>query len=126
MVDFGTVVTGKEKHKFLELNAKFEEILKAYEERGNKIQQLETQVSQMDKLLGKRKVGEPSRPRIVYPRPPIEPFKSTPIVELLDTPQRLEFYTTKELEEEKNKSWALHVELNNQYEDKLKKKSYIY
>jgi hypothetical protein len=67
MVDFRTMVSGKEKHRFLELNAKFEEILKAYEERGNKIQLLENQVSQMDKQLGKRKVGESSRPRIVYP-----------------------------------------------------------
>ena len=38
MVDFGTVVAGKEKCKFLELNEKFEEILKVYEDRGNRIQ----------------------------------------------------------------------------------------
>jgi len=49
MVDFSSVVVGKEKHKFLELNTKFVEILKAYEERGNRIQLLENQVSQMDK-----------------------------------------------------------------------------
>lgn len=31
MVDFGVFVTVKDKNKFLELNAKFEEMLKAYE-----------------------------------------------------------------------------------------------
>ena len=59
----------------------------------------------MDKQLGKRKIGESNRPRIVYPQLPIEPFKSTPIVELLDTLQRPKFYTTEEFEEEKNKLW---------------------
>ena len=49
MVDFGTVVASKEKRRFLELNAKFEEILKAYEERGNIVHQLESQVAHMDK-----------------------------------------------------------------------------
>ena len=61
-----------------------------------------------------------SRLRIAYPYPLVEPFKSTPIVELPDTPQRPEFYTTKEFEEEKNKLWEMHVELNNQYEEKLR------
>ena len=75
----------------------------------------------MDKLLGKRKVGESSRPRIVYPRPPVDPFKSIPIVELPNTPQRLEFYIAREFEEEKNKLWDLHVELKNQYEEKHRK-----
>ena len=51
----------------------------------------------------------------------MEPFKSTPLVEILDTPQRLEYYTAEEFEEEKRKLWALHVELNTQYEDKLRK-----
>ena len=87
MLSFGSVVANKEKDKFIELNAKFEEILKAYEERGNKIQLLENHVSQMDKQLGKRKIGESSRPRIAYPHcPSCEPFKSAPIVELPDTP----------------------------------------
>ena len=45
-------------------------------------------MAQMDKQLGKRKVGESSQHRIAYPHSPIEPFKSNPIVELLDTPQR--------------------------------------
>ena len=60
-------------------------------------------------------------PIIDHPRPPIEPFKSTPIVELPNTSQRLEFYTAKEFEEEKNKLWGLHVELNDWYEDKIRK-----
>ena len=74
----------------------------------------------MDKQLGKRKMGESSRPRIVYPRLLVEPFKSTPIVEIPDTPQRPEFYTIKEFEEEREKLWEMHIELNNQYEEKLR------
>ncbi len=66
-------------------------------------------------------MGKSTRPRITYPCPPMEPFKSTLLVELPDTPQRLEYYTTKDFEEEKNKLWALDVELNTQYEDKLRK-----
>ena len=49
----------------------------------------------------------------------MEPFKSTPLVEILDTSQRLQYYTTKDFEEEKRKLWSLHIELNVQYEDKL-------
>ena len=41
MMDFGVVVATKDKNKFLEVNAKFEEMLEAYEERGNMIHQLE-------------------------------------------------------------------------------------
>ena len=88
ILEFGDVVARKEKSRFLELNARFEEILKAYEERGKKIQLLENQISQMDKKLGKRNMEESSKPIIVYPRPQIEQFKSTPIFEILDTPQR--------------------------------------
>lgn len=75
MVDFGVIVVAKDKNKLLELNAKFEEILKAYEERGNRIHQLESQVAQMDQQLGKRKVGESNWSKISYPCPPVEPFK---------------------------------------------------
>ena len=67
MVKFGNVVSRQEYDRFLELNAKFEEVLKAYEERGKKIQSLKNKVSQIEKQLGKRKVGESSRERIVYP-----------------------------------------------------------
>ena len=74
----------------------------------------------MEKQLGKRKVGESSRPRIVYPWPPIEPFKSTPIIEILDSLERPQFYTAEDFEEEKNKLYAMHVELNNEYEEKNK------
>ena len=38
MINFGVVVAEKDKHKFPKLNAKFKEILKAYDERGNMIQ----------------------------------------------------------------------------------------
>ena len=112
---------GQEEDKYAQLNARFEEVLKACEERGMPIQSLENQVAQMEKVLGKRKVGETSRPRIAYPpRPPIEPFKSTPIIKIPDTPERPQFYTVEDFEEENNKLYALHVELNNQYEEKLR------
>ena len=66
-------------------------------------------------------MGETSRPRIAYPpRPLVEPFKSTPIIEIPDTPERPQFYTAEDFEEEKNKLYALHVELNNRYEEKLR------
>ena len=61
----------------------------------------------MEKVLGKRKMGETNRPRITYPpRPPVEPFKLTPIIEVPNTPERPQFYTAKEFEEEKNKLYA--------------------
>ena len=114
MLKFGGIVSGQEEDKFVQLNTRFEEVLKAYEDRGMQIQSLENQAAQMEKVLGKRKMGESSKHRIAYPpRPPVEPFKSTPIIEILDTPKRLQFYTTEDFEEEKNKLYALHVELNN-------------
>ena len=51
----------------------------------------------------------------------MEPFKSTPLIEIPDTPQRAQYHTVEDFEEEKRKLWALHVELNVQYEDKLRK-----
>ena len=66
-------------------------------------------------------LGRSSRPRITYPCPLVELFKSTPLVDIPDIPQRLEYYTTDDFEEEKNKLWRLHVELNILYEEKLRK-----
>lgn len=42
----------------------YEEVFKAYEERGMQIQSLENKVTQMEKILRKRKLGETSKPRI--------------------------------------------------------------
>jgi hypothetical protein len=75
----------------------------------------------MDKQLGKRNVRESSRPRMAYPpRPPCEPFKFSPIVELIDTPLRQEFYIAEEFDEKKNKLYEMNIELNNQYEEKIR------
>ena len=75
----------------------------------------------MGKTIGKRKVGESSAPRIAYPpQPSTEPIRLTPIVEILDTPERPQFYTVEDFEEEKPKLHELQVELRNQYEEKLK------
>ena len=71
--------------------------------------------------LENKLLGRSTRPRITYPHPLVEPFKSTPLIEILDTPQRPQYYTVEDFEEEKSKLWALHVELNVQYEDKLRK-----
>lgn len=40
---------------------------------------------------------------------------------MLETPQRPLYYTAEDFEEEKNKLWTLHVELNVQYKDNLRK-----
>ena len=89
MLKFGGMVSGQEEEKFSQLNARFEEVLKAYEERGMQVQPLENKVAQMEKILGKIKLGETSKPRIAYPpKPPIEPFKAIPIIEIPDTPER--------------------------------------
>ena len=37
MLKFGNVVSGQEEDKFTQLNARFEEVLKAYEERSMQI-----------------------------------------------------------------------------------------
>ena len=121
MLKFGGMVSGQEEEKFSQLNARFEEVLKAYEERGMQIQSLENKITQMEKILGKRKLGEISKPRIAYPpKPPVEPFKSTPIIEIPDTPERPQFFSVDYFEEEKNKLYAMHVELVNQHEEKLR------
>lgn len=66
-------------------------------------------------------MGESSAPRIAYPPwPPTEPLTSTPIIEIPDIPERPQFYTTKDFEEEKTKLHEMQVELRNQYEEKLK------
>ena len=66
-------------------------------------------------------MGRSSKPRITYLCPLVEHFKSTPLIEMPDTPQRPQYYTAEDFEEEKRKLWALHVELNVQYEDQLRK-----
>lgn len=64
--------------------------------------------------------GQSSRPKITYPHPPVEPFKST-LIEIPDTPQRPQYYAPEDSEEKKSKLWALHVELDIQYEDRSRK-----
>ena len=93
-----------------ELLRKYEKFVEAYNKEVQRRIELENKV-----------LGRSSRLRITYPRHLVEPFKSTPLIEILDTPQRLEYYTTEDFEEEKSNLWALHVELNIQYEDKLRK-----
>ena len=66
-------------------------------------------------------MGWSSRPRITYPHSPVEPFKSTPLIEMPETPQRPQYYIAEDFEEQKSKLWALNVELNVQYGDKLRK-----
>ena len=93
-----------------ELQSKYESILEAYNKEVQKRIELENKVMRRS-----------TRPRITSPCSPVEPFKSTPLIELPNTPQRPQYYTTKYFEEEKRKLWALQVELNVLYEDKLRK-----
>lgn len=51
----------------------------------------------------------------------MEPYKSTLLIEILYTPQRPHYYIAEDFEEGKRKLRALHVELDVQYEDKLRK-----
>ena len=55
----------------LELQSKYEKILEAYNKEVQKRIDLENKV-----------MGRSSRPRITYPHPPVEPFKSTPLIEI--------------------------------------------
>lgn len=59
MLKFGSVVFGHKEDRFVQLNARFEEVLKAYEERGTQIQSLENQVFQMEKVLRKERWESP-------------------------------------------------------------------
>ena len=96
---FVLAIAKKEEREMFEMQRKYEAVVDAYNKEVKKRIELENK----------------------YPRPPIEPMKSTPLIEIPDTPKRLEDYTVEDFEEEKNKLWALHVELEVKYEDKLRK-----
>lgn len=72
-----------------------------------------------NKLMGHQ--GQSRNPRITYPHPSVEPFKSNPLNEIPDTPQIHQYYIAEDFEEEKGKPWALHVEIDIQYKDRLRK-----
>lgn len=57
VVDFGVKVATKDKNKFIVLNAKFEKILEAYDERGRKINEMEKNHLKLTKATRKEKVG---------------------------------------------------------------------
>ena len=98
----------KEEEGIIALQNKYEAIVDAYNKEIKRRIELENEL----KLSS-------TRPRIAYPtRPPTESSKSTPIIEIPDTPERPQFYTIAEFEEEKNK---LYTELNLQHEDKVKR-----
>ena len=48
------------------------------------------------------------------------PFNTIPIVEISSTPQEPQLYTIKELEDEKEKIWSLHVELGIKHENRIR------
>ena len=107
---FALATTEREEKEMFELQNKYEKVVEAYNKEVRRRMELENKV-----------LGRASRPRITYPHPPVVPFKSTPLIEIPDTPQRPEYYTAEDFEEEKSKLRALHVEFNVQYEDKLRK-----
>ena len=98
---FTLATAEREETEMIELWSKYEKVVEAYNSEVRRRMELENKI-----------LGRTSRPRIKYPRPPVEPFKSTPLIEIPDTPQRPKYYTTEEFEEEKSKMWTLHVELN--------------
>ena len=68
----------KEEKEMFELQSKYERVVEAYN------QEVKRRIELENKML-----KGTSRPRIAYPpRPPVEPFKSTPIVDIQDTPER--------------------------------------
>ena len=97
-----------------ELQSKYEAVVDAYNKEVKRRIELE------NKLLRKS-----TKPKITYPCPPVEPFKSTPLIEIVDTPQGPQYYTAEDFEKEKSKLWALHVELESKYEDKLEQLLHI-
>ena len=107
---FALATVEREEKEMAELQSKYEKMVDAYNKEIQKRIELE------NKLLGKS-----TRPRITYPCPPVEPFKSTTLIEIPDTPQRPQYYTAEDFEEEKGKLWALHIDLESKYEDKLRK-----
>ena len=98
---FTLATTKSEEQEMIELQSKYEKVVEAYNNDVQRRMELENKI-----------LGRTSRPRITHPCPPVEPFKSTPLIEIPDTPQRPEYYTTEEFKEEKSKLWTLHVELN--------------
>ena len=64
----------KDENKRLELQAKYERVLEAYNKEVQKRIELENKV-----------IGRSSRPRITYRCPLVKPFKSTPLIEIPKT-----------------------------------------
>ena len=93
---FVLATTEKEEKIMLALQIKYESILEAYNKEVQKRIEFETKV-----------MGRFTKSRITYPSPLGKPFKFTPLIEMLDTPQRPLYYTAKYFEEEKSKLWAL-------------------
>ena len=107
---FLLATTKREESEMFEMQRKYEVVVDAYNKEVKKRIELE------NKLLGRS-----TRPGMTYPHPLVEPMKSTPLIQIPNTPQKPEYYTVEDFEEEKNKLWALHVELEVKYEDKLRK-----
>lgn len=107
---FFLATTKKEKKGMIVLQNNYEAVVDAY----NK--EVKRRIEHENKLK-----ANPTRPIIIYPsRPHVETFKSTPIIEIPNTPKWPQFYIAIEFEEEKNQLYALHVELNDQYQEKLR------
>ena len=79
---FALATAKREEKEMIELHSKYETVVDAYNKEVKKRIELE------NKLLGKS-----TRPRITCPHPPTEPFKSTPLIEIPDTPKRPQYYS---------------------------------
>ena len=82
---FTLATAEREEKEMIELQSKYEKVVEAYNSEVQRRMELENKI-----------LGRTSKPRITYPHPPVAPFKSTPLIEIPDTPQRPEYYTNEE------------------------------
>ena len=87
---FALATVEREEKEMTNLQSKYEIVVDAYNKEVKKRIELENMMSQMEKILGKRKVGESITPRITYPSQSF--VGTTPIIEIPDTLERPQFY----------------------------------
>ena len=65
---FTLAIAKREEKEMIELQSKYEKVVEAYNSKVWRRMELENKI-----------LGRTSRPRITYPHPLVEPFKSTPL-----------------------------------------------
>ena len=72
---FSLAIAKREEREMIDLQSKYEAVVDAYNKEVKKRIDLEN-----------KSLGRSTRPRIMYPHPPVEPMKSTPLIEIPNTP----------------------------------------